>query len=303
MKLYTLGFMLVVFLVLTVPELPLATEPTENESHIKVPLKVENLPRGTLLVSPLVQGIEIQVRGPAAIRSRLADLNLQYRLNLSHLEPGSHTIPIQIDQLDLPHELSILSFQPQAIPIQLELEARKEVPITVFYKGTPAPGYFVVQTIAIPDLVKLRGPQQDLDKTESVSTHPIDVSGMADSFKKEIALDLPENLEAISLKDPIMVAIEISVEIQTKHFKAIPVGILGSQDQCEINPASISMDIKGPVKLLEGLIKHTDFKVYVDITDLEPGVYVRRATIELPVATSLVKVKPEIFTVTISNQQ
>ncbi len=303
LKLYALGFMLVTFLFGAAPECLLASGTTENESHIKVPLKVENLPRGTLLTNPVAQGIEIQVRGPADVLSRLADLKLQYHLDLSHLEPGPHTVPIQIKQLDLPQGLTIIDFQPQAIPINLEREARKEVPITVFYKGAPTPGYFVVQTLANPDLVTLRGPEQDLDKIESVSTHPIDVAGMADSFKKEIALDLPENIDAITLKGPIVVYVEISEEIQTKHFRAVLVGIIGSQDRCEISPAFISMDIKGPLKLLEGLTKHPDFKVYVVIKNLKPGVYVRRATIELPVATTLIKVKPEIFTVKISPKQ
>ncbi len=303
MKEIALGLLLIAALIGAAPGYLLAANNAENESHIKVPLIVENLPRGTLLTSPFVQGIEIQVRGPAVIRSRLADLNLQYRLDLSHLEPGRHTVPIQIEQIDLPQGLSIVQFQPRAIPIHLELEAQKEVPITVFYKGTPAPGFFVVQTLANPDLVMVRGPKQDLDKIVAVSTYPIEVSGIADSFKKEITLDLPDNIEAITLKDPIVVYVEISEEIQTKQFKAISVEILGSQRRCEINPASVSLDIKGPVKLLEGLTKHPDFKVYVDIKDLKPGVYVRRAAIELPVGTTLIKVKPEIFTVTISNKQ
>ena len=276
---------------------------SENVSHIKVPIKVEDLPRGTLLTSPLVQGIEIQVRGPAEIRDRLSNLNLQYRLDLSHLEPGSHTIPIQVQQLHLPLGLSIDNFQPQAIPIRLELEVRKEVPITVFYKGTPAPGYFVVQTVAVPNMVMLSGPKRELDKIESVSTHPIDVAGIADTFKKEITLALPENIKSIALSDPILVSVEISEEIQTQNFKGILVEILGSRDRCEINPAYISMDIKGPVKLLKGLTNHPDFRVSVDTKGLEPGVYVRRATIELPVGTTLIKVEPEIFTVTISDQQ
>jgi YbbR domain-containing protein len=301
MKPYARGFMLMVFLLGLAPEYLLATD--TSVSHIKVPIKIENLPRGTLVTSPLVQGLEIQVRGPAVIRSRLSELNLQFYLDLSHLKPGSHTVPIQIRQLRLPQGLSIAAYQPQAIPVQLELEARKEVPITVFYKGIPAPGYFVVQTVADPELVMLSGPEQDLDRIESVFTHPIDVSGIADSFKKEIALDLPENLKAITLMAPILVSVEIAEEIQTKHFKTIMVEILGSKDRCDINPAYISMDVKGPVKLLEGLTTHSDFRVYVNIKDLDPGVYVRRASIELPVGTTLIKVKPEIFTVTISPKQ
>ena len=41
--------------------------------------------------------------------------------------------------------------------------------------------------------------------------------------------------------------------------------------------------------------------VYVDLKSLKPGVYIRRATITLPVKTTLIGVKPEIFTVKIMN--
>jgi hypothetical protein len=37
--------------------------------------------------------------------------------------------------------------------------------------------------------------------------------------------------------------------------------------------------------------------VLVELKDLNPGVYVRRAAITLPVKTSLVIVEPELFTV------
>jgi hypothetical protein len=43
-----------------------------------------------------------------------------------------------------------------------------------------------------------------------------------------------------------------------------------------------------------------DFSVYVDLSKLEPGVYVRRATIALPLNTTLVGVDPEIFTVNVT---
>jgi len=299
MKNYALGLMLIAFLVGAAPECLAAVEKSENESHIKVPLKITNLPRGTLLTSPVIQGIEIQVHGPAKIRSRLSDLNLHYHLDLSRLEPGSHTVPIQINHLHLPRGLSIVTYQPRAIPIQLELEARKEVSITVFYKGTPAPGYFVAQTVAEPALVMLSGPKHDLEKIESVPTQPVDVSGISDSFKKEITLNLPDHIDTVTREDPILVRIEISEEIQTRHMSAILVALDDPHDRCKINPAYIDLDIKGPRKLLEKLSAHPDFRVHVDIKGLDPGVYVRRATIELPVGTTLIKVNPEIFTVTI----
>ncbi len=50
-------------------------------------------------------------------------------------------------------------------------------------------------------------------------------------------------------------------------------------------PPVITINVKGPAKLLESLSTSPDFNVYVDIKGLDPGVYVRRATLELPVKT------------------
>jgi hypothetical protein len=40
----------------------------------------------------------------------------------------------------------------------------------------------------------------------------------------------------------------------------------------------------------------------VDLADLKPGVYVRRASISLPLRITLVKANPELFTVTVTKK-
>ena len=44
-------------------------------------------------------------------------------------------------------------------------------------------------------------------------------------------------------------------------------------------------------------------QVYVDLKGLKPGVYKKRATITLPVKTTLIDAKPEIFKVKIMDQK
>jgi YbbR-like protein len=271
----------------------------ESESQIKVPVIPHNLPPGTMVTGPPFQGIEIHVRGPAELLATLPNLKLQYILNLSAMDTGDHTIAIGIDQLNLPQGLSVVSIQPQSIQVHLETEVTKKVAVTVFFKGTPGSGYFVAQTNAIPSEVMLRGPEQILQNIEHVSTHPVDVSGVSESFKKEITLDLSKGLEVLTPKTPVLAEITISEEILIKHFPDIAVQGNESQHKYEITPAGISIDVKGPARLLESLSSSPDFRVYVDIKGLEPGVYVRRATLELPFETTLVSAVPEIFTVRI----
>ena len=69
-----------------------------------------------------------------------------------------------------------------------------------------------------------------------------------------------------------------------------------------ISPPVISIDVKGPANVVNTLETSEAFIVYLDLNSLKPGVYVRRATIVLPVTTALVGVNPEIFTVTIKGK-
>ncbi len=272
----------------------------ESETQIKVPVVAQKLPPGNMITGPPFQGIEIHIRGPAALLSTLPDLKLQYVLDLSAMKTGNHTVPILVDQLNLPQGLSVVSIQPQSIQVRLETEARKEVAVIVFFKGAPAPGYFVAKTTTVPNGVFLRGPKQVLDTIENVSTHPIDVSDVSESFKKEITLDLSEDLDVLTPKTPILAEITISEEILTKYFPNIAVQGNDSQYVYEITPPVITIGVKGPAKLLELLSSSPKFRIYVDIKGLDPGVYVRRATLELPVETTLISATPEIFTVRIT---
>jgi YbbR domain-containing protein len=271
----------------------------ESESQIKVPVIIQNLPPETMVTGPSFQGIELHVRGPAERLAALRDLKLQYVLNLSAMKTGNHTVPVRIEQLNLPQGLTVVSIQPQTIQVHLEKAFRKKVAVTVFFKGTPASGYFVAHTSAVPGEVLLRGPQRVLHEVKNVSTHPVDVSGVSESFKKEITLDLSQGLDVVTPKTPILAEITISEEILTTRFTGIAVQGNDSPHAYEITPAAISIVVKGPATLLESLSSSPDFSVYVDIKGLEPGVYVRRASLVLPVGTTLVSAEPEIFTIRI----
>lgn len=275
----------------------------EAESQFKVPVIPVNIPAGILVTGPPFQGIEIHVRGSEELLHSLPELKLQYILDLADLGTGSHTLPVQFTQLSLPEGLTVLEVQPHSIQVHLEAESLKEVPVTVFFSGDPASGYFVADTSATPAGAILRGPKQVLDKVDSVSTLPIDVTGASESFKKEITLDLDENIEVMTPKTPILVEVTIRETIVTKIYPDVIVQGNDEMLQYEISPPTITMQVKGPSTLLAKMISTKEFKVYVDLKGLDPGVYVRRAALELPVGTTLISVSPEIFTVKILSKK
>ncbi|MBW2043219.1 MAG: hypothetical protein JRI76_14525, partial [Deltaproteobacteria bacterium] len=72
-----------------------------------------------------------------------------------------------------------------------------------------------------------------------------------------------------------------------------------SRYRYHITPPTIDIEVKGPVRVLDTLVKDGGIKVYMDLKDLAPGVYPRRAVLALPPEAVLVSTSPEIFTVTV----
>jgi YbbR domain-containing protein len=219
------------------------------------------------------------------------------------MDIGIHSVPVAADRLNLPKGLSLVSLNPSAINVRLDQEIIKEVPVLVAYRGEPAPGFIIAETVANPKTVVLRGPLYLLENIKSIATHPIDVSDVAESFKKEITLDLFEFVEMVPPKAPILAEIRLGERIVSKVFKDVAINGKNTAHTFQITPSLISIEVKGPARLLTRLETKPEFNIYVDLTDLKPGVYVRRATIELPVDTTLIHAAPEIFTVKIKKRK
>jgi YbbR domain-containing protein len=134
---------------------------------------------------------------------------------------------------------------------------------------------------------------------KKILTKPVDLNGLSESFKKEIALDLAEEIEAIAPAKIVQAEILIAEAIAIRNYNDISVIGKGTPYTYEITPPKINIKVRGPLNVLEKLDAENGIEVYVELKGLAPGMYVRRATITLPVKTALIGVKPEIFTVNI----
>ena len=269
-----------------------------HETDIFIPIDPGKIPDGLSITDPLLKGIEVSISCPESLVKTLSEIKSRYLLDLSYINEGVNNIPIRKDGIKLPSGISIINITPSFLIVKVEKELKKELPVIVSFSGKPAPGFFTY-AVTRPSLVMLKGPENILGPIEKIFTKPVDVNGLSESFKKEIALDLPECLDIVSFSGIILAEVYIEEQIVAREFKNIPVKGKDSTYTFSITPPAIDIEIKGPVNLLEKFYQENGLEVCVDLKGLKPGVYVRRASIVLPVKTILVRVKPEIFTVKI----
>lgn len=270
-----------------------------QETDIFIPVDSEKIPEGLIITNGPFTGIEVHVRGPKSIIRTLSDLKIQYTIDLSGVNIGVNFIPIHQAKIPLPNGISILKINPDSITVKVENEIKKKLPVNISLTGKPAKGFMVVGSKAKPMSVILRGSEDTLSQMDKVSTQPINIKGLSGSFKKEVALDLVENLKLVDSSKIILANVFIEEQLTTKTFDNIPVQGDGSLYIYRITPPVITIKVKGPVNMIEKLYGSNGVQVYVDLKGLKPGVYNKRATITLPVKTTLIDAKPEIFKVKI----
>jgi YbbR domain-containing protein len=271
-----------------------------QETVIFIPVDSGQIPDGFTITGPSLKGIEVYVRGPKSTVRILSDLKIRYVLDLSGVHVGINSIPIKKDRIILPEGISVVKTNPTFLTVTIDNKIKKELPVKILFFGKPATGFTVSGAVAKPSSVILQGPESILGPMDKVLTKPIEIKGLSESFKKEVALDLVEDLEIISPSEIIFADISIEEKIIAQKFD-IQVEGKNSPFNYMIMPPAITIEVKGPVHIIERLHTEKWITVYVDLKGLPPGTYVKRATITLPVKTSLIGVTPEMFTVKISS--
>lgn len=274
-----------------------------QETDIFVPIVTEKVPEGLIVTSMPFKGIEVHIRGLKSIIHVLSRLNIRYAIDLSKVNIGVNTIPIQKARVHFPKGISILKLNPDVVTVKVEKEIKKNLLVRIPLAGKPAKGFVVVNTRAEPASVMLRGAADALAPMHEISTKQLDITGLSGSFKKKVALDLKENLRRVNSSEIILAHVTIRERVVEKIFKNIHV--IGKQTSYvyRITPPTIAIKVKGSSNLIEKLSRDQGIEAYIELKGLEPGVYKKRATITLPVKITLIDAKPEIFVIKIANKK
>ena len=264
-----------------------------------VPLILGPPPAGLVVFGPVPKGVGIRVRGPRRLVEALIQTPPPCRVALTGVKEGSVPVPLTEAHFDLPQGVVLTAAEPALVTLKIDRQIVKQIPVTVVYKGKPAAGYTVGDAGATPASVRLTGPARTLAPLVQVPTEAADLTGATEALRKSLALDLPEGILVAGETRTVMARINIVETVISKHFTNIPVAVRNAAFPARVSPPGIDIDVKGPANRLEALKPHQGIEIYVDLAGMAPGVYVRRAVIGLPVETTLLGARPELFTVTL----
>lgn len=172
--------------------------------------------------------------------------------------------------------------------------------IEVNWQGAPADGYRLLSITVTPPTVLVRGLPTRLNAITQISTEPIDITGLTETFTQQVTLDLPPG---ISLDEVQVFSVTVEIEpILTTGVYNRPVELQGLDAElaATVNPEEVRVVLFGPLPVLDTLAEN-EVRVTVDAFGLLTGTYSLEPTVDLPDrGIELRSIQPPLVTVVIS---
>jgi YbbR domain-containing protein len=271
----------------------------EKNVEIGISAKLITKTRPGLIVSGDVPNeINIKFVGPKIFLQPLMFRHLSITVDLTDSIEGETTFNILKNMIDVPWGVKVVSITPSTVIAKIEKVETKTVPIHPVFEGTPPLGYSLKSQELEPQVVQISGPKNEITSTKYINTRPIVLNNVTESFTKTFALELPSSKIVLRNIKNVKVTVTITENMSTKSFNNIKLDAYNCILRCKVSPTHISLVLKGPKELLKNL-QNKDIQVYVDAASKPKGTYPSKAVIKLPARTTVEKVSPSWFKLTV----
>ena len=122
-------------------------------------------------------------------------------------------------------------------------------------------------------LVRIVGDADVIQKIESLSLEPVDVTGCTESIQQELAINVPEGVRIIGA-DSVNLQVTIREKTAVLEFTELPIEMVGlaRKQTATLSQELANVTFSGRVSLLAGITRG-DVKVYADVTGLAAGTH------------------------------
>jgi YbbR domain-containing protein len=181
----------------------------QSEVALNVAIIFRNMPADLEISSENIPGVQIRVRGPERIVSRLQPADVRAEIDLSGMKAGEHTFDLT-KAIGVPDRLELAQVVPSEVHVSFDTRATRRVPVRPRVTGTPAPGYGIARVDPDPNQVEIIGPSKEIESVDSAITDPIDVTGVLDQITVVRPAYVSDPL--IQVTDPNPVRITITMQ-------------------------------------------------------------------------------------------
>ncbi|MFV0516111.1 MAG: YbbR-like domain-containing protein [Aminipila sp.] len=243
---------------------------------------------------------EVEVKGA---KSRVAKVSSVYAtIDVTKLTHTPQLFTSDLYTIDAKGQpVSNIRLSSDTVDIESAIYETKEVPLEVEIVGD-VDGKYKVTEMRVPEVVKLKGLKENLDKINKITAKPIDISTVTATTDIPISLNLPHGIMLAQKSENLAVSISIK-GIGVKEFE-IPSSSITSEglDQglsLVINTQSVIVRVSGNEADVERLTAE-DLMLSVDLTGLQPGIHTLPLKLEEKTGTMEMTATPKEIHITIN---
>jgi YbbR domain-containing protein len=186
----------------------------EIEVAVTVPVELVNLSPGLSVANLPRDTVEVRVRGPRRVVSRVPEMGLAMPVDLAKASEGQGSYRLRLAALRLPARAEAVGVAPSSLAIALEKVVTVRVPLRVAVQGEPQRGFAVAEVQADPPTAEVRGPRSEVLRVKGLNTTPISVEEASGSVTAEVSIIPPE--DHVRLVEPAL-AVRATAVIKGKR--------------------------------------------------------------------------------------
>jgi YbbR domain-containing protein len=282
----------------------------EGEFGEPIDVGVRNQPAGTTFLPGLFdEQVWLTLRAPESSWRDLRASKCSAWIDLEGHGAGDYEVPVQASCTDA--NIRVLSLRPASVPVRLQEELSRAVPVQIQLYGSAALGYQINTGLAViePETVTVTGPS-DLVEQVSLATVDLYLQDVKETFtgvRGVVARQVNgESVGSLVSVSPSRVQVTVPV-VQETGFNEVAVrpNIVGSVARGywvrSVSLDPITVMLVGDPAVVSG-VKGFVETVPLDISGAT-GDVVERIALDLPEGASTVGVQGVLITVTVSAQQ
>ncbi|MDL2223840.1 hypothetical protein LJB92_00830 [Bacteroidales bacterium OttesenSCG-928-M06] len=247
----------------------------EIEREISIPINYKNIPREIVLNDSIPHLISLKTidKGTEFLKYYYNRKSLSIDIDLKDIPLNQNTYTLNRNHLIyeitdlLSNKTQLISFKPENIIIKYSPREKKELPVRINGKITPAPGYIFTDSLHIaPQSVWVYGEKTNLDTLAYISTLPI----LKENIQKDLNITMQlEQLAGTTLSTDL-VNVSATIEEYTEKNFNLPIVCLDMPEFTNVRffPSTIEVSCRIALSLYTQLTEE-DLGIIVYYKDLQ----------------------------------
>jgi YbbR domain-containing protein len=277
-------------------------EPPQLYVHLEpvlrrvIPIRVQlsgQVPVGYQLGQPGANPDHLTVTGPASLVDQAVQTLVDVSVQGVTVGVNGISTPLVVDASGTALTTTGLGLTPPAVSVDVpisQLTQHKAVGVQPVTHGAQGPGYVVQPLEVDPATVTLVGSAAGLASVNFVHTQSIDITGIASTVVRQVALAPPSGTLLLQPNQTVNVTIRVTPLTTTQTLRVTPSAINVPSGLVVTNtPVPVALTISGPAPTLATL-SSADIR---DVTGKGPGQYrISPQVRNLPQGMSLPRTEP-----------